>query len=89
MLKAPDAEKAEELGTGAKAVANLVMTDSQAQTMGWAMKMSTWFLVLRPTAKASNSKPSLETLHSILARGFPTKASAQIVGTFPESVDEP
>ena len=43
VLKAPDADKAEELGTGAKAVANIVMSDSQAQTMGWAMKMTTWF----------------------------------------------
>jgi Flp pilus assembly protein CpaB len=90
VLKAPDADKAEELGTGAKAVANIVMSDSQAQTMGWAMKMTTWFLVLRPTAKASNSKPSLETLHSILARGLsPSKASEQITGRFPEAIDEP
>ena len=28
-----------------------MMTDRQAQTMGWAMKNSTWFLALRPTAK--------------------------------------
>ena len=39
--------------------ATLVMSDSQAQTMGWAMKMSTWFLALRPTkARATASRAS-------------------------------
>jgi Flp pilus assembly protein CpaB len=90
VLKAPDAEAIPELGSGEKTVATLVMTDSQAQTMGWAMRMSTWFLALRPTASPKDSKESLETLHSFLARGLPaSKASAQIQGDFPESVDEP
>ena len=37
--------------SGEKTSATLVMTDRQAQTMGWAMKNSTWFLALRPTTK--------------------------------------
>ena len=61
-----------------KASRDLVMNDSQAQTMGWAMKKSTWFLVLRPTKRPRNSKPSLETLQTILGRGLnPSKAAAQ------------
>jgi Flp pilus assembly protein CpaB len=87
VLEAPDAESTSS-GGGEKTTAMLVMSDSQAQTMGWAMNMSTWFLALRPTDNPRNSRPSLETLHSFLARGLaPSKASEQIVGTFPESVD--
>ena len=89
MLEAPDADGPIEAGSGEMTTATLVMTDRQTQTMGWAMKMSTWFLALRPTAKPKDSKAELETLHSFLARGLPkSKASALIVGDFPESVDE-
>jgi Flp pilus assembly protein CpaB len=88
VLEAPDADGLVE-GSGEMTTAMLVMTDRQTQTMGWAMKMSTWFLALRPTAKPKDSKAELETLHSFLARGLPkSKASALIVGDFPESVDE-
>ena len=71
VLKAPDASKADELGTGAKTSATFVMTDSQAQTMGWATRMTNWLVVLRPTEGPRNSAPSLETLHSVLAAGSP------------------
>jgi pilus assembly protein CpaB len=87
VLEAPDADGPIEAGSG-DVVTTLVMTDRQAQTMGWAMKMSTWFLALRPTDKPKDSKADLETLHTFLARGLPkSKASALIVGDFPESVD--
>jgi pilus assembly protein CpaB len=90
VLKAPDAAKADELGTGAKTSATFVMSDSQAQTMGWATRMTNWFVVLRPTDGPRNSAPSLETVHSILSRGLPaSKADSLIFGDFPESVDEP
>lgn len=90
VLKAPEEASAEQFANNEKMHATLVMSDSQAQTMGWAMKMSTWFLALRPTDTPRNSPQSLETLHSFLARGLPiSTASQQIVGTFPESVDEP
>jgi Flp pilus assembly protein CpaB len=90
VLKAPEDASAEQFANNEKMNAMLVMTDSQAQTMGWAMKMSSWFLALRPTAAPRNSPHRLETLHSFLARGLPaSKASDQIVGTFPEAVDEP
>ena len=63
------------------------MTDRQAQTMSWAMKNSTWFLALRPTARPRNSGPSLETLKTVLGRGMaPGKAKRQIAGNFPESL---
>ena len=64
----------------------LVMTDRQAQTMGWAMKNSTWFLVLRPTSKPTNSSVELETLKTFLGRALPPeKAAAEISGDFLES----
>ena len=47
------------------------MTDRQAQTMGWAMKNSTWFLALRPTTKPTNSSVTLETLKTFLGRALP------------------
>jgi Flp pilus assembly protein CpaB len=90
VLEAPDPEKVQSAQSDEKFVAKLVMTDSQTKTMGWAMRMSTWFLALRPTSTPSNSKPSLETLHSFLDRGIPSsRADAVIEGDFKESVDEP
>ncbi len=85
VLDAPDGEVAAT--GGEKTSATLVMTDRQAQTMSWAMKNSTWFLTLRPTARPRNSGPSLETLKTILGRGMaPGKAKKQIAGDFPESL---
>ena len=52
------------------------------------MKSSTWFFVLRPTNKPSNSAPSVETVFSLLGRGLPNP-QGQILGQFPESVDAP
>jgi Flp pilus assembly protein CpaB len=90
VLEAAEEASAEQVANNEKMSATLVMSDSQAQTMGWAMKMSSWFLALRPTDGPRDSKQSLETLHSFLARGLPQgTASEQIAGTFPESVDEP
>ena len=90
VLEAPEEATAEQFANNEKMSAMLVMTDSQARTMGWAMRMSSWFLALRPTTAPRNSPQSLETLHSFLARGLTVgKASQQIEGTFPESVDEP
>jgi Flp pilus assembly protein CpaB len=89
VLKAPEAPKAEDLAGGQQtASATLAMTDKQSQTMLWAMKNASWFLVLRPTAKPSDSKETIETLHSFLERGLPaSKADGQIAGDFPESFD--
>jgi Flp pilus assembly protein CpaB len=90
VLEAPDAEKAESMRADEDIAAMLVMTDRQSQTMAWVSKMSTWFLALRPTTAPSNSKPSLETLHTLLERGLPAAtADAEITGDFPEAVDEP
>jgi Flp pilus assembly protein CpaB len=90
VLAAPDADKAKSMRTDEDIAATLVMTDRQAQTMAWAMKMSTWLLALRPTKTPRDSKASLETLHSVLERGLPARAAdAQITGDFPEGVDAP
>ena len=48
--------KAISVSSGEKTPATLVMTDRQAQTMGWAMKNSTWFLALRPTANPRTAR---------------------------------
>jgi Flp pilus assembly protein CpaB len=89
VLEAPDPEKAEGLGSEEKISTTLVMTDRQAQTMGWAMRNGTWFLALRPTTRPTQSTPSLETLHSFLARGLsPSTADAEIKGDFPESLND-
>jgi Flp pilus assembly protein CpaB len=91
VLKAPDGDDVPaDMGSGEKVTATLVMTDRQTQTMGWAMKMSSWFLALRPTDHPRDSEAELETLHSFLAKGLPrSTASAEIIGNFPEAVDEP
>jgi Flp pilus assembly protein CpaB len=87
VLDAPEVEEASATTDGTTSV-SLVMTDRQAQTMGWAMKNATWFLALRPTERPRNSSVTLETLRSFLSRGMPpTTASKQILGDFPESLD--
>jgi Flp pilus assembly protein CpaB len=86
VLEAPDAGKEIDVSSGEDTQVTLVMTDRQAQTMGWAMKNSTWFLALRPTSHPKNSSVSLETLRTFLGRALPPdKAAAQIAGDFSES----
>jgi Flp pilus assembly protein CpaB len=76
-----------DVSSGEKTSATLVMNDRQTQTMAWAMKNSTWFLTLRPTARPRNSRTSLETLKTFLGRGLsPSEAAKRIAGNFPESV---
>jgi Flp pilus assembly protein CpaB len=90
VLDAPDEATAEQIANKEKMSATLVMTDSQAQTMGWAMRMSNWFLALRPTQRPSDGTPSVETLRSFLARGLPRSKSDDLIGgNFPWGVDEP
>ena len=87
VLEAPDAPKAGTVMSGSPSLtAMLVMTDDQAQTMGWALKNANWFAVLRPTKQPRNSKPKIETLYTFLSRGLPP--GDRIIGTFPESVDD-
>lgn len=89
VLKAPEGSaKAASVGGPAVTSAQIVVTDRQAQTMGWAMKQGTWFFALRPTNKPANSSPTIETVFSILGRGLPS-AKTQVSGDFPESVDAP
>jgi Flp pilus assembly protein CpaB len=88
VLKPAEESKQASVGGMPTTSTELVMTDRQAQTMGWAMKQGTWFFVLRPTNKPANSSPTVETLFSIMGRGLPA-APKQIAGNFPESVDAP
>jgi Flp pilus assembly protein CpaB len=86
VLDTPDEGKEIDVSSGEDTRVALVMTDRQAQTMGWAMKNSTWFLALRPTTKPRNSSVTLETLKTFLGRALPPdKAARQIAGDFPES----
>ena len=90
VLKAPPGGSSSGgIGGAQVTTATLVMTDKQSQTMLWALKNATWYLVLRPTASPRNSKTSLETLYSLLGRGLPADNTTRlrIVGGFPESVD--
>lgn len=90
VLKAPEGAKSSSVAGTTTAIATFVMTSQEAQTFGWAMKNATWFLVLRPTNHPRDSRASLETLFSFLARGLnPSAAPVQIAGTFPEAVDGP
>jgi Flp pilus assembly protein CpaB len=87
VLQAPDAPKAGTIMSGTPSLsATLVMTDDQAQIMGWALKNAKWFAVLRPTKQPRNSRPKIETLFSVLSRGLPP--GDHIIGSFPESVDD-
>jgi Flp pilus assembly protein CpaB len=88
VLKAPDEATQEQFANNEKMGVTLVMTDSQTRTMGWATRMSNWFLVLRPTATPRDGKERLETLRSFLSRDIPN-ANGQIIDTFPGGVDEP
>jgi Flp pilus assembly protein CpaB len=87
VLKAPGAPKAATVTSGMPtASATIVMTDNQAETMGWALRNASWFLALRPTKQPRNSRPKLETLFTFLSTGLP--AGDHIAGTYPESVDD-
>jgi Flp pilus assembly protein CpaB len=87
VLKAPGAPKAGSVTSGMPSMsATLVMTDRQAQTMGWALKNTNWFAVLRPTKQPRNSRPKIETLFTFLSGGL--GSGDHIIGAFPESVDD-
>jgi len=89
VMTAPDgAPKAASVGGPQLQTVELIMTDTQAQTMGWAIKGGSWFFALRPTSKPLNSKPSIETIFSILGRGL-ANPEAQVIGSFEGSVDAP
>jgi hypothetical protein len=90
VLKAPEGAKSSAVGGATTATATMVMTEQEAQTFGWAMKEATWFFALRPTNHPRDSRVSLETLFSFLARGLnPSAAPGQIAGNFAEAPDGP
>jgi Flp pilus assembly protein CpaB len=89
VLKAPDAPSSSDTQSSTPtSTATVAMTDKESQTMSWTMSNASWFFALRPTANPRNSRPSIDTLNSILSRGLPAaRARAEIAGTFPESTD--
>jgi len=89
VLKAAGGSKSGGVAGAQTSTATLVMTDKQSQTMLWALKNATWYLVLRPTAGPRESKASLETLYSFLSRGLPANndTKLRIAGGFPESIN--
>jgi hypothetical protein len=84
VLKAATGSSSGGVAGAQTASATLVMTDKQSQTMLWALKNASWYLVLRPTATPRNSKPSLETLETFLTTGLPQNSAtnAQLLGGF-------
>jgi Flp pilus assembly protein CpaB len=90
VVKAPNAPSGQPVASGTPSLtAQLVMTDKQAQIMGWVMKNATWFLALRPTKQPRDGAVRLETLQSVLGQGLPKDSiAAQIAGAYPESVDD-
>jgi Flp pilus assembly protein CpaB len=90
VLNATDAPKSGTVGATPTTTTTLVMTDSQAQTMGWALKNSNWFFVLRPTKQPRNNTQIGETLLTFLSRGLPpATAERQIGGSFSGGIDAP
>lgn len=89
VVKAPDASTSGTVGTVESASISLAMTDKDSQTMLWAMRNGTWFLALRPTSRPRNSRPSVDSMYSILSHGLPkSSAKKQIAGNYPESFDD-
>jgi Flp pilus assembly protein CpaB len=88
VLKAPDLDPS-KIGVARGATITLAMTDNESMAMLWALENGTWFLALRPTSHPRNSRPSIETIYSLLARGLPpAQAQKQIAGLYPESFDD-
>ena len=88
VVQAPEAPKSGGITSVETATATLAMTDKESQTMLWALKNASWYLVLRPTAHPKNSPGTVETLNSFLSQGLPaSQAPGVIAGNFPESVD--
>ncbi|HEX6663512.1 MAG TPA: Flp pilus assembly protein CpaB [Gaiellaceae bacterium] len=90
VLKAADGSKTASVGGANTETVSLIMTDRQTQTMAWAMKQGTWFLVLRPTNRPQNSSPTIATIFSFLYTGLPPAAQRQVAAAnFQESIDAP
>jgi Flp pilus assembly protein CpaB len=90
VLKAPDAPQAASVAGTQTSSVSLVMTDTEAQKMAWAMKQGTFFLALRPTNQPRSSTPSIETIFSFLYSGLPAAAQRTIAAAnYQESVDAP
>ena len=86
----PKRPPAEQFANKEQMSAMLVMTDSQAQTMGWAMRMSNWFLALRPTRAPRNSRrASRHCTRSSPAVCRGARRHDAIVGGSRRGVDEP
>jgi Flp pilus assembly protein CpaB len=79
VLRAPTSSSGGGLGgTGNGTSITLALTDTQAQKLLLAMKSGSWWLVLRPVARPSDSPESVETIGSLISDGLGPKALEQL-----------
>ena len=60
----------------------LAVTDTQAQKLLFAVKNSSWWLVLRPVARPADSPESIETIENLLSDGLGPKALQELTGGY-------
>jgi Flp pilus assembly protein CpaB len=60
----------------------LAVTDTQAEKLLFAIKNSSWWLVLRPVARPADSPESIETIENLLSDGLGPKALQQLTGGY-------
>lgn len=70
VLHAASDSNAGGLGGSNTTSITLALTDSQAQKLLFASQNGTWWLVLRPVAKPTDSPDSVETIQSLLGDGL-------------------
>jgi Flp pilus assembly protein CpaB len=60
----------------------LAVTDTQAEKLLFAIKNSSWWLVLRPVARPADSPESIESVENLLSDGLSSKALDQLTGGY-------
>jgi Flp pilus assembly protein CpaB len=60
----------------------LAVTDTQAEKLLFAIKNSSWWLVLRPVARPADSTESIESIENLLSDGLGSKALDQLTGGY-------
>jgi Flp pilus assembly protein CpaB len=70
LLRAADSGSTGGIASSDTASVTLALSDSQAQKLLFAEQNGTWWLVLRPVARPSDSPDSVETMQSVLGDGL-------------------
>jgi Flp pilus assembly protein CpaB len=60
----------------------LAVTDTQAEKLLFAIKNTSWWLVLRPVARPADSPESIETIENLLSDGLNPKMLQQLTGGY-------